>query len=112
MALQITRHEQLDLPFSCESCGYRGDVHVLGTGQGATGNYVMDAQALSEAREGAIHAAKQNARTLARIAPCPQCGKRNDRGVRDYVFKSAVLTLGTPLPVLAIFAYATSRVHE
>ena len=85
----------MSLSFSCGACPYHGDVEILGVGQGAGVSPLGldDRFARGRADDAAVDAARQDARTLLRITPCPRCGARNAAGVQDFALKSAALAL-------------------
>ena len=63
---------------------------------------IDDRLARARAVEAAGDAAKQNARQLLRITPCPKCGARSSRGVQDFAVKQTVLAFGAPLAFVGV----------
>jgi integrase len=93
----------LTLPYECR-CGLETDVRVRGVGQGAESDYGGEAAAAAEA----ARKAKEDAHRTAGLAPCPACGRRDERAVllSRLRFGGAILAGGLLGP--AVFSVAAS----
>jgi hypothetical protein len=103
-SFQAMKYTSMRLPLSCGACGYHGEVEIVGVGTGAAMSPLSldDQRAKAQAVEAAGDAAKQNARQLLRITPCPKCGARSAQGLQDFVIKQAVLVLLAPFAFVGV----------
>lgn len=93
----------LTLPYECR-CGFETDVRVRGFGEASESDYKSEAAAGIEA----ARKAKDDAYRTAGLAPCPACGRRDERAVliSRLRFVGAILAGGILGP--AIFSVAAS----
>ncbi|MBL4848563.1 MAG: hypothetical protein JKY65_23830 [Planctomycetes bacterium] len=87
----------LTLPYECR-CGFETDVRVRGTGETASEDLIGEGpQAAEVARK-----AKDDALRTAGLAPCPACGRRDERAVlfSRLRFFGAVLSGGVVAPAV------------
>ena len=101
---EASRTELIDRKFACSHCGYSARVEVLSKGSGrAQESSFVQHDAAREAVDNAHYQAGHNATVMVKLAPCPQCGRRNRSEVRWFLFSTTAKGIG-----IAIFFLISS----
>src|SRR5512141_198244 len=99
-----TIHAEVELPFACQFCRFKGTAKVVGVGQGVGNSpYFLDDQgAASRASSEAAEKARENAALTLKLARCPGCGARDDGAVRGEQLKAVLASVGTLIGMLLL----------
>ncbi len=82
-------------PFACRSCGWKGEAHGHGVGEGtAIGLGSHDPAARQRAEAHGARAAERDAAEVVSIAPCPGCYRRDRAAVTAYHVRTGLKNLG------------------